>query len=156
MESTHDKVAQLNDLMQTFDRSALNRILKAMQEKDKPKSPSVQKKPTGGPVKTYTSVTKKYTCLMCGSKFSKTYNLSRGEQTTCFTPDGEVHIITLTGKEGELEIPCALSKCSHCSDEITKWSRDRLEHMFCMLIDSITMKEAAVFSAIKKEREVIL
>ena len=140
--------------LETFNRHKLTALIREMGI-DTPKEKRPRKKgPEHGKVISYTSVTKEYTCLLCGYKFSRTYQLTKGEQTTCFDPEGKVHIITLQGKEGEITIPCSLSKCSYCASTIKAWEREKLEQTLLMLIESITMKEAAIFSAIKKGKDI--
>lgn len=152
---SEESMEELRRELETFDRNKLTALLKSMEVNAPKERRPRNHAPEHGKVITYTSVTKEYTCLLCGSKFSRTYQLSKGEQTTCFDPEGKVHIITLTGKAGDITIPCSLSKCSYCADTIKSWSREKLEHTLLMLIESITMKEAAVFSAIQKKGVVL-
>ena len=107
-----------------------------------------------GPIKTYTTVVKQYTCLLCGATFKTYHKLSKGEQMSTISPTGEVHTVTVSGKEGEVELPCTVSRCEFCNKLVSHWSREELERAFLTLAACCTFKEKVCYSkAVKEERE---
>jgi len=99
------------------------------------------------PVKTYTTVIKETTCLCCGSKNVNRYNLVKGEQISSLDKTGVYHIITSTGKEGEVLVPGTTSKCQYCESKVKSWSREELEERFLRLLNSCSFKEVSDYSS---------
>lgn len=109
----------------------------------KPDAPVIQrdKNKENGPIKTYTTIIKQYTCLACDSKFSTKYNMAKGEQTFCLDPHGNVHYVTISGKPGEIQLPCFASKCMFCKEKASTWSREKLERKWLALVKASSFKE---------------
>lgn len=106
------------------------------------KQPRVNKpKHMGGPVKTYTTIIKTCTCLLCEAKFSNKHTLAGGEQIHCLDRNGVDHAITATGKVGEVEITSFVSRCPYCAQTIQSWTREKLEAKFMVLLKNSSFKE---------------
>jgi hypothetical protein len=137
-------IEQLREELETFDKAKLAMLLKQLnvKEETKPK----RQKTEHGVVKVYTTVVKKYDCLLCGSHFSAKYKLSKGEETVCLDKEGRVHIVRITGKEGEVEVPCVTNKCQYCEQRVKRWTRQELEDKFIALVNSTTLKEVVTYN----------
>jgi hypothetical protein len=143
----------LAELVKGADRDTLNKFIREINRTKESKKkhhnyfPDMQP----GPVKTYTTVVKKYDCLICGANFTTKHNLSKGEQMSTIDSSGNVHTVTVTGKAGEVEILCTVSKCEFCNKLVSHWTRDELEHAFITLIGCMTFHEKACYNKIMKE-----
>jgi hypothetical protein len=136
----NQKLEELRVELEKFDRSKLTAILREMnviEEGHKVKKP----RPEHGPVKAYTTLVKEYECLMCHSHFSVKHNFIKGEDTACFDKEGKVHVIRLSGKEGELTIKCYTNRCQYCAERIKLWSREYLELKFRALLESTSFTD---------------
>jgi hypothetical protein len=127
-------------------------LLKALQEADPEqlkhltvemnKAPRVNKpKHDNGSVKTYTTVIKTCTCLLCDARFSNKHMLAGGEQIHCLDRQGVDHAITATGKVGEVTITSFVSRCPYCAQTIQSWTREKLEAKFMVLLKNSSFKE---------------
>lgn len=139
----------LEQLLEGIDKKKLAEFLKDYK-------PQVVKKKRdknreNGPVRVYTTVIKQYNCLICGSKFERQYQLQKGEAVSVISPEGTVTVLVVTGKEGEVHLPCTISKCEHCIDAVRSWNRQTLEDNFIRLLDSCTFKEKIKYNAVRKE-----
>lgn len=116
-------------------------------EMSKSTTPQRSKAVSNSPVKKYTTVIKHITCLCCGTILTYKHNLIRGEQIACLDNSGVYHIITSTGKEGEVVVPSTTSKCKYCTSVMLEWSREELERRFIKLLNSCSFKEVADYSS---------
>jgi hypothetical protein len=134
----------LRSLLEGADPDKLAAFVKGI----KPQAPqptSFEKKTqairSNGQVKSYTTVIKQYTCLTCDSKFSAIHNMEKGEQTFCINPTGDVKVITISGKPGELVLKSFSSHCSFCAEMASRWSHEELLRRWIALAKSCTFKE---------------
>jgi hypothetical protein len=104
----------------------------------------------GKPV-SYTTVVKSYTCLGCGSKFTSRYNLPKNDDVIYLDPNGKAHNVKVTGKAGEVVVPCAISKCGNCACLSSVWPREELELRFLTLLRSSSFNEIAIYNLVIKE-----
>jgi hypothetical protein len=139
----------LEQLLEGIDRKKLAAFLKDY--KPQPVRKHRDSSRANGPVKVYTTVIKQYTCLVCGSTFSRRYDLHKGESTETVSPEGTVVVVVATGKEGEVVLPCTISKCEHCIEAVRSWPRQVLEDNFMRLLDACTFKEKVVYNKRGKE-----
>jgi hypothetical protein len=116
-------------------------------EMNKPVTKHKHKNVNNSPVKKYTTVIKHITCLCCGTILTYKHNLISGEQIACLDNSGVYHIITSTGKEGEVVVPSTTSKCKYCTSVMLEWSREELERRFIKLLNSCSFKEVADYSS---------
>jgi hypothetical protein len=149
-----DQIDQLKEVLQNFDRHKLTALLHQLNaadgnQEERPKRPKVDH----GPIKSYTTVIKDYECLCCHTKFQVKYDFLKGEETTCFDKQGQVHIVRLTGKEGEITLQCFASRCDRCKDVIKGWSREHLEHAYISIINSSTFTEIVLYNTILEKGE---
>jgi hypothetical protein len=138
---------QIEDLIKALEGASKEQINFLAKELDKTapvKRAKHTKYHTG--VKTYTTIIKKYKCLCCEHEWTREYKLNAGEQITTTDPMGIVYIITSTGKVGELEVPCSVSKCSNCHKAVSTWSRWELEQKFMLLLKSCEFKEVGNYA----------
>jgi hypothetical protein len=141
----------LAELVKGADPALLNRFIREInKQKDHTKKEHDPNK-QNGPVKTYTTVVKRYNCLICGANFTTRHRLGKGEQLSTIDDKGNVHTVTVTGKEGEVEIKCTISKCEFCCKLVSHWTRDELELAFMTLVSCMTFHEKACYNAIMKE-----
>jgi hypothetical protein len=105
--------------------------------------PEPKPKPQHGPVITYTTVHKEYTCLICHTKITKTFKLGKGEELISIDHSGNCHVMHGTGKTGEITIPCTTTRCEQCFVQVHKWSREELENNFMLLLSQMAFREKA-------------
>jgi hypothetical protein len=127
----------------------LKYIRKLMPVEEKAKRQTI--KTEHGKPMSYTTVIKSYRCLGCGSRFTRKYMLSKGEDVVYLDPDGVVHAVKVTGKAGEVVVPAIISKCSNCYCMAKVWKREELEARFIALLNSSTFKEIAIYYLTIKE-----
>jgi hypothetical protein len=125
------KLADLVSLLETNGGAKLRRVRQPRDESN-----------GNGKVIQYTAVTKHYTCMMCGYKFSATHNFSKGESVTKVDEKGQAQTTYISGKQESLEIHTHISHCINCPSAIKDWDRDKLEKTFITLLNRITIKEA--------------
>jgi hypothetical protein len=130
----------LKDLLLSLDPAKLKAFVKTLKAE-----PLSEPKAQGGPCKTYTTVIKKYKCIACNSEFQKTYQLSKGETINTVDPDGKVHVITSSGREGEVSLSCTCSCCHLCILQAAKWNRVELEKRWIALVQATTFKEKRIY-----------
>ena len=116
-------------------------------EMSKSTTPQRSKAVSNSSVKTYTTVIKQVTCLCCGTILTYKHNLIKGEQLACLDKSGVYHIITSTGKEGDVVVPSTTSKCKYCTSVMLEWSREELERRFIRLLNSCSFKEVSDYSS---------
>ncbi len=133
-----DQMDRLRELLQSADKEGLARLVRQMNNADRPKRHKHQEH---GPIKTYTEVVKEYTCLVCGSTTKKMIKLSKGEQISTIDPVGHTHTITATGKEGTIKIACIVSRCDYCERVVERMSREELESSFLTLVSCMSWQE---------------
>lgn len=130
--------AFIKELLNGADPKKLASFLREI----KPDVPKVQReKVQHGPVKQYSLLTKDYTCISCGSVFSVTYKMEKGEQTSIINQDGTVCNIIISGKSSELTFKCYCSICTNCKVQAGKWTRDELEARWYALVESCSFQE---------------
>ena len=136
---------EVKTVLEGFDRSKLADLVSLLTEKGEVKVKRIrQVQPEGnGKVIQYTAVTKHYTCVMCGYKFSATHNFTRGEAVTKVDENGQAQTTYISGKDTTLDLHTHISHCLNCPSAIKEWDRDKLEKVFITLLNQITMKEAA-------------
>lgn len=149
--------AFLRNLLAGADQTQLKAFVKAVNQVPVKGDP-IDKKKANGLVIKYTTVIKKHTCLICGSTYTSTYHMQKGDQLSTIDREGGCHLITMTGKEGEIEIPSTVSKCEGCYTLAKSWDREQLEHNFILLLSQMTFKEkvnyAKAKTIIRKEGEI--
>lgn len=96
--------------------------------------------------KTYTTVTKVCTCMLCGTVTTYVHNLEKGACLDCLDADGVNHPIRVTGKAGSIEVPCFTSKCGNCGYVIRSWTKEQLEENFMKLVSKCSFKEIGDYS----------
>jgi hypothetical protein len=137
---------ELLDALKNADPTQLAMLVKEMSKTSKYKAKK-HINSNNGPVKSYTTVIKNVTCLCCGTIMTYKHDLLKGEQTSCLDSNGVYHIVTSTGKEGEVIVPSTTSKCKYCTTVMRDWSREELERRFIKLLNSCTFKEVACYSS---------
>lgn len=132
----------LRNLLEGAEPEKLAAFLKTI----KPDAPAAEKKDPQrehGPIKTYTTVVKNYTCLACDSKFSATHQMSKGEVTFCVSQVGKVTPLAISGKPGVLELSSYTIHCHLCALVAAEWSREKLISKWISLSSSCSFKEVA-------------
>ena len=132
--------AFIRELLAGADKEQLNAFMREVNQTPLVPEPKY-KKPHNGPVIQYTTVIKKYSCLICGATFAAKYEMQKGEHISTIDPDGKCHLITITGKAGEIEVPSTVSKCSFCTKLVNHWTREELENNFLLLLSQMSFKE---------------
>lgn len=152
-DDTDDNAIMKEVLGERFDRGKLQAMINLFKQVDarEKQASRTRKAQQHGAVKTYTTVIKKYHCIVCNMAFSLRFEAGKGETVTSFDAEGRVHIIGVSGKQGEVEIPCELSKCPYCPTRIKSWDRDRLERAFIFLLEQVPVKERANFAHVCRE-----
>jgi len=89
-------------------------------------------------VKQYTSVTRHYTCLVCGYKWSTTHQFHKGETVRTVNPDGTVDTHYIRRDGDELNLTSSTSHCCKCEENVKTWERDKLERVFLTLLKSVS------------------
>jgi hypothetical protein len=107
---------------------------------------SVDKRPKHGAPIAFTSVTRHYECLLCGSKFTRTDKFVKDEVLSTIDRKGHIHSIRVTGKAGEVAVPVITNRCNFCYHYIQEWSRHELERRFMLLMESCSFKEVADYA----------
>ena len=126
----------------------------ALAELDKVPRVRVKVHTEHGPVKQISSVIKKYECLGCGAKYSTAFTICNKEQLICLDEHGQVHCIRAKVKGGDcIVVPCIVSKCSLCTNTISRMSRDELEKRFYLLLKNSSFKEIASYAKAYKDLE---
>ena len=140
---------ELLDLLKEIDPAKLATLMASMKgaghasENDQR---SVYKKDNGhGKAKSFTTVIKKTSCMLCNTVMFHKYELAKGEHIYCTDEAGNSHSLTSTGKVGEIQIATMVSRCSHCDDVIDSWSREELIHRFKHIHQAISFKEVALY-----------
>jgi hypothetical protein len=139
---------ELLDLLKEIDPSALAKLIADMKGADHASANErgVYKKDNGhGKAKSFTTVVKKTTCMLCGTTMYHKYELKKGDKIYCTDEAGNSHSLTSTGKVGEIQIATVVSRCSHCDDVIDSWSREELIHRFKHIHQAISFKEVAMY-----------
>ncbi len=139
---------KLLELIKDISGKDLSKLLKDM---DKPKRTFTNINNLNSPVKTYTTVTKKCTCMICNSTFNQVYKLHKNDKISCTDTQGQSHTVIGTGKDGELTISSCVSRCINCREIVKTWSREELEQKFCKLLFSCTFKEVANYATINED-----
>jgi hypothetical protein len=140
---------EVRELLQGKSREeilAYVRKLMPVEARQKTAIKSEHGKPT-----TYTTVVKSYKCIGCGSRFEKRYNLAKNDDVLYIDPEGKAHNVRVSGRAGEVVVPCLISKCFNCACMASIWSREELELRFLTLLRTSNFKEIAVYSLIIKE-----
>ena len=147
-EDADDNALMKEVLGDTFDRSKLQAMINLFKQVDarEKQATRTRKAQQHGPVKTYTTVYKKYHCMVCDMEFTLKFEAGKGESITSFDAEGRVHVIGISGKPGEVTIPCEISKCFYCPTRIKSWDRERLERAFIFLLEQVHVKERANFA----------
>ena len=132
------KNAELLQLLQEIDVEKLKEVAGALltTTKDVVKIPKEH-----GPVRQYTVVHMKHTCLLCGSVTNHTYELKKGDKISTIDSAGNGHTMTATGKAGEIDLASFNSRCHKCPEVIKTWTREELEQRFLLLLKNTTFKE---------------
>lgn len=147
-DSSEDRMNDLLDIIKNADPNKLKALMTLTSSSDqiKPKQ-SYQH----GPVKTFTTVIKNSTCLLCGTVTSTIIELGKGERLHCTDASGNIHSLTSTGKVGELKVASIVSKCYHCDEVIRQWTPDELVKNFIRVKKCLTWKEVADYSKIVED-----
>ncbi len=143
-----NEMDKLLELLKDISDKDLSKVLKDI---DKPKRVCHSISSINGPIKTYTTVTKKCTCMVCNSSFNQVYELHKNDKISCTDTQGQSHTVIGTGKDGELTISSCVSRCMHCKEVIKTWSREELEQKFANLLFSCTFKEVANYATLNEE-----
>lgn len=139
-QMSDESMELLRKELETFDKDKLRHLLEQFvgaKEAHKPRH--------GMPI-SYTSVTRHYTCLLCGATFTRTDKFGKDETITTVDKKGGIHTVRMTGKAGEVEIPATTNRCSYCCTRMKEWTREELEQRFITLADMCSHKEIGQYS----------
>jgi hypothetical protein len=142
--SNDESMELLRKELETFDKNKLRYILEQISHPKEKKTRKVW--PQHGQPTSFTSVTRHYECLLCGSKFKRTDNFCKDEVLSTIDKKGHIHSIRVTGKAGEVEVPAITNRCNFCYHHIQEWSRHELERRFILLMESCSFREVADYA----------
>jgi transcription elongation factor Elf1 len=100
-------------------------------------------KSSHGQVRKYTTYIRHYTCLHCGSRWVSRCEITRGEFISVIEKGGEISTLGFRGAK-TLEVSTHCSRCSKCRLEISRWSREKLELSYLLLLSRLPYTETGV------------
>ena len=150
-DSSEDRMNDLLDLIKNADPEKLKALAmltnsSSITAEEKPKHNSQH-----GPVKTFTTIIKTSTCMLCRTVKTTRIELMKGERIHCTDEAGNVHRLISTGKVGELNVASIVSKCCYCNEVIKGWTREDLVKNFIRVKQYLTWKEIADYSKIVED-----
>jgi len=92
--------------------------------------------------KRYLQIEKTIHCRTCGSTSICLSQLSRGEDTTTVTEDGQIIVTKWKNSSEVILLDSFTYKCKYCRGEIEAWSRAELERRF---LDLACYSQRAIF-----------
>jgi hypothetical protein len=146
MSTSDESMELLRKELETFDKDKLRHLLNQINMTPAKGTKPRRQGPQHGQPISFTSVTRHYECLLCGSKFKRTDKFCKDEVLSTIDKKGHIHSIRVTGKAGEVEVPAITNRCNFCYHHIQDWSRHELERRFILLMESCSFKEVADYA----------